>query len=194
MISWTCGLGVCGSATWFTLDIEYVFVKNSAVKSPDCQREVNETLSVLESSPLTCADRKAPWHEQAATSFLCRSPDQHLFTSTVDLISADECAAQLLLFLYNTRTGTLKYEWPHWRLCMCMCVCVVDDTNESIIMWNESTLHHKRLTHHTEEVINARLGGCGATNCFHYNYTSDKYQPPAASGRVVKLLMFDSDV
>lgn len=172
--------------------MDLLFVDLPPGSLPVCQREVNETLSVLESSPLTCADRKAQWHEQAATSSLCRSPDQHLFTSTVDLISADECAAQLLFFLYNTRTGTLKYQWPHCRLCMC--VCVVDDTNESIIMWNESTLHHKRLTHHMEEVINVRLGGCGATNCFHYNYTSDKYQLPAASGRVVKLLMFDSDV
>lgn len=190
MISWTCGLGVCGSATWFTLDIEYVFVKNSAVKSPDYQREVNETLSVLESSPLTCADRKAPWHVQAATSSLCRSPDQHLFTYQ---------RMNVLLSCFSSSTTREQGRWSTSDLigiCVCVCVfvCAVDDTNESIIMWNESTLHHKRLTHHTEEVINVRLGGCGATNCFHYNYTSDKYQPPAASGWVVKLLMFDSDV
>lgn len=174
MISWTCGLGVCGSATWFTS-----WLSERSKRNPQCPRIIPVDLR---------------WQKSAVTHAGGHVFSVPLTWSAPLHLSADECAAQLLFFLYNTRTGTLKYEWPHWRLCMCMCVCVVDDTNESIIMWNESTLHHKRLTHHTEEVINVRLGGCGATNCFHYNYTSDKYQLPAASGRVVKLLMFDSDV
>lgn len=125
----------------------------------------------------------------------CRRPRllcaAHLISTSSPISGWMCCSAAFLPLQHENRDAEVRVTSLAF---VCVFVCVVDDTNESIIMWNESTLPHKGLTHHTEEVINARLGGCGATNCFHYNYTSDKYQLPAASGRVVKLLTFDSDV
>lgn len=178
MISWTCGLGVCGSATWFTS-----WLSERSKRNPQCPRIIPVDLRWQKG-----AVTRAGGHVFSVP--LTWSAPLHLHRG-FNISGWMWCSAASLPLQHENRDAEVRVTSLAF---VCVFVCVVDDTNESIIMWNESTLPHKGLTHHTEEVINARLGGCGATNCFHYNYTSDKYQLPAASGRVVKLLMFDSDV
>lgn len=179
MISWTCGLAVCGSATWFTSCLS-----ERSKRNPQCPRIIPVDLR---------------WQKGAVTHAgghvfsvpLTWSAPLHLHRG-FNISGWMCCSAAFLPLQHENRHA----EVPVTSLAFVyVCVCVLWMTLMNQLLCEMKALCLTKDSHnHTEEVINVRLGGCGATNCFHYNYTSDKYQPPAASGWVVKLLMFDSDV